>query len=196
MDQSLTLTLNQLTAGRFMLFVTEPESWYIPIALLCGVLLALDRKKGLVAIMAAVVAVGIGDALGGHLLKPLFGRLRPCHTMEGLTVLAGCTKSFSFPSNHAINSAAFAVALGLFYRKFLYVGLPLAALVALSRVGVGVHYLSDVVAGSLLGGAIGYGVAVTIRWWFYPPLPDEEFLYDDDDHADPPQPYSEDEELS
>jgi undecaprenyl-diphosphatase len=64
---------------------------------------------------------------------------------------------FSFPSGHSINAFAFAVSIGLF-EPSLMCGLILCALsVAISRIILGLHFLSDVVVGSLIGTGLGYG---------------------------------------
>jgi undecaprenyl-diphosphatase len=68
---------------------------------------------------------------------------------------------FSFPSGHTITAFAIAVSLGLYYPALL-VGLVFCALsVAASRVILGLHYLSDVLVGIVIGAAIG---AIVFQW--------------------------------
>lgn len=164
MDEALFRALNDTLSGPvsgwLMVKVTEPGSWYIPIAALCLALLAVDRRRGIVAIAAALAAFALGDALATHALKPLFGRMRPCAALEGVHLLVGCGGSLSFPSNHAVNSMAIAAALGGVFRPLLWLTLPAAGLVMLSRVAVGVHYPSDVLAGGALGFGLGWGAAI------------------------------------
>ena len=168
MDKKITIWLNKATASDFMLAITEPSNWYISIGVVIALLIAIDWKKGIVATVVAALALAIGDGMGAHILKPFFERPRPCHDIQELITLAGCSSSFSFPSNHAINSFAIATAAGLIFRQILWVGIPLAMLVALSRIAVGVHYLSDVVAGSVIGVLVGYTVAKTVGARIYP----------------------------
>jgi undecaprenyl-diphosphatase len=107
------------------------------------------------AIVLSVGAFLLSDWFG-HELKHLIGRVRPCNALQDVRLLVGCTTSGSMPSNHATNS--FAVALTLFWmargltplRWRLY-PVVLAAVVAFSRICVGVHYPGDVIAGTLLG---------------------------------------------
>ena len=165
-DETLFFAINHGMAGPvsdwLMVKVTEPSTWYLPLAVLCVGLLAADRKRGLVAILAAMVAVGAGDALAHNVIKPLAGRARPCAALENVHLLVGCTSSFSFPSNHAVNSMALAGAIGWTFRPLMWGLIPVGVLVCLSRVAVGVHYPSDVVAGGILGFIMGAGVAAIV----------------------------------
>ena len=89
------------------------------------------------------------------ILKNLVARPRPFTEIEGLTVMLSGkladAGSLSFPSGHAGSSFAAAYSLSRsFGKKFKWVW-AVAALVALSRPYIGVHYLSDVICGSLFG---------------------------------------------
>ncbi|WP_380280553.1 phosphatase PAP2 family protein [Kitasatospora purpeofusca] len=78
---------------------------------------------------------------------------RPCRDVPGVRTIAECPEpgDWSFPSNHSVIAAACAAALVVSWRLVGLLLLPVAALVAFSRVYVGVHYLHDVAAGYLLG---------------------------------------------
>lgn len=63
---------------------------------------------------------------------------------------------FSFPSGHSITAFALALVLGSFYPEFQVPLLVIATSIALSRIILGMHFLSDVLAGSAIGILIGY----------------------------------------
>lgn len=85
-------------------------------------------------------------------IKPLVARTRPYEQFTDLSILVARAHDFSFPSGHSANS--FACAWALFRsapRKYGAPALVLAALIAFSRLYVGVHYPSDVLAGVAIG---------------------------------------------
>ncbi|MGW7457703.1 phosphatase PAP2 family protein [Streptomyces sp. NPDC054797] len=82
---------------------------------------------------------------------------RPCRALAGTAAsLVPCPASgdWSFPSNHAVIAGAAAVALAMAVPRLALLTVPLALLMAFSRVFVGVHYPHDVAWGLLLGGAV------------------------------------------
>jgi membrane-associated phospholipid phosphatase len=122
-----------------------------------------QKSKGrnetmVLALWTLVVSVSsflLADWMGNE-LKHIIGRMRPCNVLEGVRLLAGCSASFSMPSNHATNSFAYAVPLFFMTRGYVRLRwrlypLVLAGLVAYSRPYLGVHYPADIVAGAVLG---------------------------------------------
>jgi undecaprenyl-diphosphatase len=103
-----------------------------------------------------VLGAAVGGALVSHSLKVFFSRPRPDIVSHGTNVL-----TYSFPSGHSMLSAVVFLTLGallteLVTRKrlksyFLLVGLFLSFIVGLSRIYLGVHYPSDVLAGWCAG---------------------------------------------
>jgi undecaprenyl-diphosphatase len=107
----------------------------------------------------AVGAAGLSSVLSILLflwLKRLTGRRRPCQIEPHCWATLLPPDQFSFPSGHTMTAFAVAIPLALFYPT-LTIGLLFCALsIAMSRVLLGMHFLSDVVAGALIGTALGY----------------------------------------
>lgn len=126
-----------------------------------GILLALlvwqlQRRAALRAVLALGLAVGLSDAVGSQLIRPLFGRLRPCYAMPGaVRQLLPAANIPALPSLHAANLFALALVATLAERRLAPIAYLGAALVALSRVYGGVHWPSDVVAGAAWGSLCG-----------------------------------------
>ena len=119
----------------------------------------------------ALLTVAIADA-SGSVLKELIGRVRPCRALEGVNILVSCGRSYSMPSNHALNTFALAGVVFFMTRDRLrYAFITLAALVALTRPMVGVHYPSDIIVGAALG--LGLAWAVVRTYNHVLSLPDE-----------------------
>jgi undecaprenyl-diphosphatase len=110
------------------------------------------------ALAAAATAVSVGIALF-LALKRACGRKRPCALAPHCWATLLPSDRFSFPSGHTITAFAVAVSLGVFYPGVLAGLLFCAASVALSRILLGMHFLSDVLAGAALGTALGYTAA-------------------------------------
>jgi undecaprenyl-diphosphatase len=110
-----------------------------------------------------VIGLAVADA-SGHLLKHLFERPRPCNVLQDVRLLVGCGGSFSFPSNHAFNAFTIAAIFAHFFRKAALPAFFIAFLVAFSRIYIGVHYPSDVIAGAFAGGMVAGGILLLHRW--------------------------------
>jgi undecaprenyl-diphosphatase len=93
----------------------------------------------------------VGAYVVSEVVKLMVREDRPCR--GGVVTIAVCPPlgDWSFPSNHSVIAAGAAGALILARRALAWVVLPLAVLMAFSRVFVGVHYPHDVAAGFVLG---------------------------------------------
>ncbi|GER93350.1 hypothetical protein A45J_1089 [hot springs metagenome] len=130
--------------------------------------LGLSLSSVLWGFVLSVFAFLLSDWLSNE-LKHIVMRIRPCNSLADVRLLVGCTKSYSMPSNHAANSFAATVVLYYFTRQYVSAvisiyPLAIAALVAFSRVYVGVHYPSDVVVGAFLGTATALVIIVLFRY--------------------------------
>ncbi len=121
-----------------------------------GLLLLLfrsTRKGG----AAALTSMLFGLFVTNLTVKPLVSRPRPWVVMENFPPLVAEHDPCSFPSGHSCSAFAFAVALCLTLpRRWMKVtALCMAVVMALSRLYVGVHFPSDVLAGALIGALCG-----------------------------------------
>jgi len=115
------------------------------------------------ALASAALAAGLGVGLFLR-LKKLTGRKRPCMLEPHCWAKLLPPDQFSFPSGHTITAFAVAVSLSRFYPT-LSVGLLFCALsVAASRILLGMHFLSDVLAGAVIGAALAYGTVELTHW--------------------------------
>ena len=106
------------------------------------------RKAGIIGLLSLAFCFLINNLI----IKNIVQRPRPFYTIEELSIIVSIPSEFSFPSGHS--SSSFAAANGIFLasknRKFSALFI-LATLIAISRVYVGVHYLSDILAGAIVG---------------------------------------------
>lgn len=124
--------------------------YLIAAAFFVFVLLRKNWKQQFHYLAKGALSVIIARGILVETLKIAFARLRP-HEALGLEPLIRGVSGFSFPSGHA--AAAFALAAALFFMHrrgsaWLFAG---AALVAIGRVFVGVHWPSDIIAGAVIG---------------------------------------------
>jgi undecaprenyl-diphosphatase len=126
--------------------------------------LVRDRKKALLLLILGFASLLIAD-WAGNTLKHLCERTRPCHVLDEVRLLVGCGRAFSFPSNHAANAFAFAVPfLVMVKQRIRYSFLIVAVVAAFSRIYVGVHYPSDVIAGAMTGSLAAISLISLFRW--------------------------------
>ena len=132
--------------------------WYaIGIALL--VFGGADRYT---ALATCVTAEGFSIALF-QFLKNISKRKRPCQLEAHCWSKVLPPDQFSFPSGHSMSAFAIAIPLCIFYPELQAVLLTISLSIAISRVILGMHFVSDVVVGSLLGTAIGYSSYLILR---------------------------------
>lgn len=96
-------------------------------------------------------------------VKPFFGRVRPSFALADARVLYEAT-SPSFPSGHALVAFGCAAVLWRHDRRLGAVAYGLAVLICLSRVYVGNHWPSDVLAGAVIGWGLGQGALRLADW--------------------------------
>ncbi|RMF18773.1 MAG: phosphatase PAP2 family protein [Gammaproteobacteria bacterium] len=95
-------------------------------------------------------------------LKHRTARERPFVTHPGIPCHTPPLDRFSFPSGHSLHAVCLTLLTGLYQPLALIILLPFAASVLVSRVVLGLHYPSDVAAGSMLGILIGWLVHLAV----------------------------------
>lgn len=138
-----------------MIFITTlGDGGFIWIA--ATIVLLIPRKTRKVGIMSAVALLG-SLIINNNIIKNLVQRPRPFVTFTDLRILIPTPSEFSFPSGHTSSSFAAAAVFYRFLPKRL--GIPaivLAGLIGFSRLYVGVHYPTDVLAGVVMGILLSY----------------------------------------
>ena len=170
-DESLFLAINGLAGSstvvdQFFLLLGNRSTLYIPAAFFVGYWIWANRWEALLGGPVLAGAVGLADFLGGQ-LKWFVERVRPCRSLsQAITVEpGGCGGLFSFPSNHAVNTATVAAFLQVLYPRSGWVSWPIVALIGFTRVYIGAHYVTDVLGGWLIGILLGAGAAWLLVQW-------------------------------
>ncbi len=141
--------------------VYQLASWRpFGLAMLGVVFLAWLRRLGKRAIWPVALTgavVGVSDLFGHWVLRPAFARMRPCYALDAAVVrkLADAANVGSLPSLHSANAFTAATVTMILWPRLGLGLLPIATLVAVSRIGVGVHWPSDVAAGIAYGALLG-----------------------------------------
>jgi len=151
-----------------MLMLARPSTLWVPGGLVIAYLLWRDWRQAMVFVTSLASVVVIGDFFGAQ-IKHLVARARPCRVVIGVHDLVGCGGPFSFPSNHAVNTAAAAAFAHLLFPASGWVTWPIVAIVGVARVYVGAHYVTDVLGGWLIGGSLGVAAGWLLRRRVRPP---------------------------
>src|SRR5581483_8050602 len=125
--------------------------WY----LLGLVILVFGGQERFVALMATGLA-SVGSILIFQALKRTTGRRRPCEIEPHCWATLLPPDRFSFPSGHTMTAFACATAIAFFYPATAPAVFFFACSIAMSRIVLGMHFLSDVLAALLIGALIGW----------------------------------------
>lgn len=137
---------------------------YSKLSLGAAAVLALSGRRGRRAATFGLASLGVTATVINVAVKPIGRRHRPDRHAQDVPIARHVPMpiSTSFPSGHSAAAFAFATGVGHVSPAAGFPLRALAALVAYSRVHTGVHYPGDVVAGSLLGGAIAQATSVAL----------------------------------
>jgi membrane-associated phospholipid phosphatase len=150
----------------------EPLIWVPLYVFMLYYAIRQGSARALPFIILTLLTFAITDTVAAQLLKPLFGRLRPCNDPQIQSIVRGlvdCGGLYSMPSNHAANH--FGLAAFWYFsirrmngRKWVWLWWWAAA-ISYAQVYVGKHYPFDILAGALFGLLTGWGIYRLFAYW-------------------------------
>ena len=127
--------------------------WY----LLMFVLSVTQGRAGIFTSLRMLAAGAIGLAVY-KLLKSGTARARPYQVLRDIRIGIDALDAFSFPSGHTLHAVAFTLVAVSNFPALTPLLVPFTLLIAVSRVVLGLHYPSDVLAGAAIGAGIAQAV--------------------------------------
>lgn len=182
LDRLIVVAINGLHTpflDEIMWWISAKITW-VPLYLILAYLAFKqeNRKQFYLFLVLVIAAVAVTDLVSVHLFKNMFLRYRPSHNLlimdqlhfyeikPGEWYKGG---QYGFVSSHAANFFAIATACWLVLRKtypsLVWWLLSIGSLICFSRMYLGVHYLSDIFVGALLGVSIAFGL---FKFWYLP----------------------------
>lgn len=165
MEYNIVLFLNQLGQGTIVDQVTAFIS-LIPFLIVLWAILAflaffVDKNNGKWVFLAVLIALAlhflISEGLFKHAILTFFpARIRPWMAHSDILAIGKVFTDSSFPSSHMASTLAVLTVFVSFYKKVWPLALIFILLMTFARMHNGMHYPSDVIAGTVLG--IGYGL--------------------------------------
>lgn len=144
----------------------DPYTWapfYVFMLYYC---LRKGQQRAWIFIVLSLLTFAITDSLTAQIMKPFFGRLRPCHAPDmasSIRMVIDCGGLYSMPSSHAANH--FGLAAFWYYTIKTMGGKKWwwlywwAGAVCYAQIYVGKHYPFDILAGACTGLLAGYGMS-------------------------------------
>ena len=141
-------------AGIRMFFVSVSElgdggAWYVLI-----LFLPLIYGQNGFSTSFFMVKVGLVNLLLYKVIKQLTSRPRPCAVNLSIDMGTTPLDKYSFPSGHTMHAVAFSMVATAHHPDLAWVLVPFSTLIAMSRIVLGLHYPTDVIAGGLIGGCV------------------------------------------
>lgn len=148
---------------RFMWLLSGKVVW-LPLAvfILWVLLYKKNWRESVLILLGIVLVVTLCDQFASHVCKPVFARPRPTHHPDFMyqvkTVFDYRGGQYGFISSHAANAFGFATFMSLIFRYglFSWTVFLWATLMAYTRVYLGVHFVSDIIPGAMVGVLFGW----------------------------------------
>ncbi|WP_449370998.1 phosphatase PAP2 family protein [Thiomonas sp.] len=152
-EEGLTLAANRLSrkpwVRRFFSAISRlGNGWGW--AVILSALLLIDGREAVLPIVWMMVTTFIGTGLYWS-IKRLAARPRPIEQCQRIVLSEPPLDQFSFPSGHTLHAVNFTLQILFFAPMLGWIAVPFALLIAASRLILGLHYLSDVLVGAVLG---------------------------------------------
>ena len=154
-ELNVCLRVNALSRRELVRRFFSVVSWLgdYPAWLLLGVAVAVRQDVGALDFVA--VATGLAGVLIYKALKERLVRERPFVTHGEIVCGTAPLDRYSFPSGHTLHAVSLTILYGAFEPAMLLFMAPFALMVAASRIVLGLHYPSDVIAGAVIGAMLG-----------------------------------------
>ena len=156
LDSNLCIAVNQTSQIRLIRDLFRLVSrlgdglfWYSLMLLI----LLFEGRDGLQPVLHMALA-GLSGTLLYKWLKGKTLRPRPFEVHQDIFLTGKPLDKFSFPSGHTLHAVVFGLVAINYYPALSFIIMPFVSMVALSRVVLGLHYPSDVLAGALIGSLI------------------------------------------
>lgn len=152
-DEWLCLRMNAGVRYGAVLYLFRGVSWLGNGIFWYALMLALLVQRGQEALFPVLHMILVGVLCGSTyaVLKRSAGRPRPYQILSMVKVGAAPLDAFSFPSGHTLHAVAFTIVALYYYPALALILIAFTLLTAASRVVLGLHYPSDVLAGAALG---------------------------------------------
>lgn len=173
LDKQILLYLNGMHCGFFdvlMWWVSKTATWTLMLVVLMYILFKNNWRQAILVIVGIALVITLADQISSGLIKEVVARLRPTHDPEIgslVHVVNGYRGGqFGFVSSHAANTMGVAMFMSLLFSRYAVTWsfFLWAAIVAYSRIYLGVHYLGDILGGTCVGIVSGTVVFVIYKY--------------------------------
>jgi undecaprenyl-diphosphatase len=153
--------INRHRVGGFFAWVSRLGDGWVWFAVMA--LLPCVHGDGAVKVSLVMLVTGALATIVYKVIKHSTHRLRPCERSPGLVLTVAPLDRFSFPSGHTLHAVCFTVIATSVFPGWMWILVPFTVLVGLSRLVLGLHYLSDVLVGGCIGATLGSAAVLFIR---------------------------------